>query len=132
MRRIMKTKLKHVIGKFLIAIMVSGMGLASCTYHTNDYDPSEPPDDVSFSEHIIPIFDARCNSVGCHNNGGIPPNLTEDVAYVSLIGGGYVEAGNSEGSVLYQAIDGGTMTGYATDLDRSTIKKWIDDGALNN
>ncbi len=132
MRRIMKTKLKQMLGKLLFVFVVSGVGLASCTYHTNDYDPSEAPDDVSFNDDIIPIFDASCNSAGCHNTGGIPPNLTADVAYVSLIGGGYVDPGNSEGSVLYQSIDGGTMTTYATDLERSYIKKWIDEGALNN
>ncbi len=132
MRRIMKTKLRQIAGKLLIAIIVMGMGMASCTYHTNDFDPSEAPDNVSFSDDIISIFDASCNSAGCHNQGGIPPNLTEDAAYVSLFAGSYVEPGNSEGSVLYQSIDGGTMTGYATDLERSYIKKWIDEGALNN
>ena len=132
MRRIMKTKLGQLAGKLLFAIIVMGMGTASCTYHTNDYDPSEAPDNLSFSEQIIPIFNESCNSVGCHNEGGIPPNLTEDAAYVSLIGGGYVEPENSEGSELYIVIDGGTMTGYATDKERNYIKKWIDEGALNN
>lgn len=131
MRRIMKTKLRQLVGKLIFAIFVLGLGMASCTYHTNDYDPSEAPDDVSFEADIIPIFEASCNDAGCHN-GSIPPNLTADFAYVSLIGGGYVEPGNSEGSSLYQAIDGGTMQVYATDLERSYIKKWIDEGALNN
>lgn len=131
MRRIMKTKLRHLVGKLLFAIIVMGLGLASCTYHTNDYDPSEAPDNVSFGADIIPIFEASCNSAGCHN-GSIPPTLTEDVAYVNLLGGGYVEPDNSEGSILYQVIDGGTMTAYATDLERSYIKKWIDEGALDN
>ena len=127
----MKTKLKQMLGKLLFVFVVSGVGLASCTYHTNDYDPSVAPDNVSFEADIIPIFEASCNNAGCHN-GTIPPNLTASVAYVSLIGGGYVEPGNSEGSILYQAIDGGTMETFATDLDRSYIKKWIDEGALNN
>ena len=131
MRGIMKTKLKEVIGKIVIAIVTTGIGLASCTYHTNDYDPSEAPDNVEFKADIIPIFEASCNAAGCHN-GSIPPNLTANVAYVSLIGGGYVEPENSEGSILYQAIDGGTMQTYATDLERAYIKKWIDEGALDN
>ena len=131
MRRIMKSKLKHVIGKLLFVITVSGVGLASCTYYTNDYDPSEAPDGVSFTDDVIPIFEAKCNDAGCHN-GTIPPNLTRDVAYTSLMTGGYVVAEDAEGSTLYQAIDGGTMTTFASDLERSYIKKWIDEGALNN
>lgn len=127
----MKTKLRQIASKLLFAIIVTGLGLASCTYHTNDYDPSVAPPNVSFEEDIILIFDASCNSAGCHN-GTIPPNLTADVAYASLMGGGYVEPGNSEGSILYQVIDGGTMTVYATDLERSYIETWIDEGAKNN
>ena len=121
-----------MLGRLLFALFVSGLGLASCTYHTNDYDPLDVPDDVSFEADIIPIFEASCNNAGCHN-GTIAPNLTAPVAYVSLIGGGYVEPGEpAEDSQLYQSIDGGTMTAYATDLERAYIKKWIDEGALNN
>ena len=56
MRRIKKTKLKQVIGKLLYAILFSGIGLASCTYHTNDYDPCAVPVEVSFEIDIIPIL----------------------------------------------------------------------------
>ena len=118
--------------RLLFALFVSGLGLASCTYHTNDYDPTTPPDPLYFGEHIIPIFEASCNNAGCHN-GTIAPNLTEPVAYNSLIGGGYVVPGTqAEDNSLYQVIDGGSMQGYATDKDRAYIKKWIDDGAENN
>ena len=132
MRRILKTKLKQMLGKLLLAFIVSGLGLASCTYHTNDYDPLDVPDDVSFDADIVPIFEASCNNAGCHN-GSIAPNLTRDVAYESLIRGGYVMPGTlAEDNSLYQAIDGGSMEAYATDLERAYIKKWIDEGALNN
>jgi hypothetical protein len=131
MRRIMKSKLRHLVGKLLFAIIVTGLGLASCTYHTNDWDPSVAPPNVSFGADIIPIFDASCNTAGCHN-GSITPTLTEDVAYVSLMGGGYVVPEDSEGSILYQVIDGGTMQAFASDLELSYIKTWIDEGALDN
>ncbi|MCG8306020.1 MAG: hypothetical protein MI975_01425 [Cytophagales bacterium] len=132
MSRTMKIRLKHVIGKLFIAIVIAGAGFASCTYHTNDYDPLDVPDNVSFETDIIPIFEAGCNNAGCHN-GTIPPDLRADVAYLSLIGGGYVVPGTqAEDNVLYQSIDGGSMEAYATDLDRAYIKKWIDEGAQNN
>ena len=129
----MKTKLKHLVRKLLFAILVLGLGMASCTYHTNDYDPLEVPDDVSFDADIIPIFEASCINAGCHD-GSIAPDLRRDVAYVSIMGGGYVtDVDVAENNILYQKIDdGGSMYVYATDLDRAYIKKWIEEGALNN
>ena len=132
MKRTLKTKLEGWLVKSLLFFCVSSLGIVSCTYHTNDYDPLDVPDNVSFDTDIIPIFEESCNAAGCHN-GSIPPNLTRDFAYVSLVGGGYVVPGTAaEDNILYQTIDGGSMTAYATDLERAYIKKWIDEGALNN
>lgn len=133
MRRKLKIKLRELAGKLLFAMIIIGFGLASCTYHTNDYDPLEVPDDVSFDADIIPIFEAGCNDAGCHN-GSIAPDLRRDEAYNSLIRGGYVtDVSAAENNILYQVIDdGGSMYVYATDLDRAYIKKWIEEGALNN
>ncbi|MCK5208581.1 MAG: hypothetical protein KAQ79_11185 [Cyclobacteriaceae bacterium] len=132
MRRILKTKLKQIISKLLLVIFIVGYGLASCTYHTNDYDPLDVPDNVSFDADIIPIFEARCNDAGCHS-GAIPPDLQREVAYKNLINGGYVtDITAAENNILYQKIDGGSMEAFATDLDRAFIKKWIEEGALDN
>ena len=38
----------------------------------------------------------------------------------------------AENNKLYQVIDGGSMNAYATDLERAYIKKWIEEGALDN
>ena len=132
MRRILKTKLRHLAGKLLFAIIITGYGLASCTYYTNDYDPLDVPDNVSFDADIVPIFEASCNTSGCHS-GAVPPNLEREVAYKNLISGGYVtDIIAAENNILYQKIDGGSMEVYATDLERAYIKKWIEEGALNN
>ena len=114
-------------------IFIVGYGLVSCTYHTNDYDPLEVPDNVSFEADIIPIFEASCNTAGCHS-GAIPPDLQSEVAYKNLINGGYVtDITAAENNILYQKIDiGGSMEVYATDLERAYIKKWIEEGALEN
>ena len=115
----------------LLVIVFAAYGLASCTYYTNEYSPV--PDNVSFSEHVIPIFDRSCNVSGCHSTGGILPDLTPDNAYINLIGLGFVVPGQAaEESGLYNSIDGGSMRNYATDEDRAIIKKWIDDGAEDN
>lgn len=132
MRRIIKIRLKQLSGMVLMFYALFGFGLASCTYHTNDYDPLEVPDNVSFEADIIPIFEAGCVAAGCHN-GTIPPDLRPEVAYRSLINGGYItDVTTAENNSLYQSIDGGSMTVYASDLDRAYIKKWIEEGALDN
>lgn len=124
--------LRQFTGKLLFLIIFAGGGLASCTYYENDYDPIVVPDNVSFEEHVIPIFEENCNNAGCHS-GAIPPDLQRDVAYNNLLFGGYVsEDGVAEGTILYDKIDGGSMDEHASDQDRAIIKKWIEDGAQNN
>jgi hypothetical protein len=132
MRRTFIKKLRETAGNLLFAVLLGGWGLSACTYHTNDYDLSEAPDGVSFESDIIPIFETSCNAAGCHN-GTIPPDLRANAAYVNLLGLKYVVPGTpAEENKLVQVIDGGSMTVYATDLQRSYIKKWIDEGAQNN
>ena len=107
-------------------------GLYSCTYET--IIPAEPevPEDVSFELNVIPIFNSSCNSSGCHNKGGIAPDLSPDNAYTSLTFFGYVDIDAPESSTLYEEINTGSMKGFATDQDRAIILKWIEQGALNN
>jgi hypothetical protein len=125
-------KVRHLAGRLLCALALVGWSLSSCTYHTNDYDPLDVPDDVSFEQDIIPIFEESCNTAGCHS-GTIPPDLRPEYAYNSLWLGEYIIPGEpAENTPLYQSIDGGTMTSYATDLERAYIEKWINEGAENN
>lgn len=132
MRKIINSRVRQFTSKLLFVILIAGGGLASCTYYENDFDPLVVPDDLSFDEHIIPIFEESCDNAGCHS-GTIPPDLQRDVAYKNLTNGGYVSLdGDAEGSILYQKIDGGSMEGFATDKDRAFIKAWIEDGAQNN
>ncbi|MFC2123566.1 hypothetical protein ACFLU5_02045 [Bacteroidota bacterium] len=118
-------------GVIILGLLLFFMGLASCTYHENKYVEPEVPDVVSFSDHVIPIFDQSCNE-GCHA-AGIPPDLSEDMAYTSLTTQGWLDTDDPENSSFYKSIDdGGIMYGYATDLDRAMILKWIEQGAENN
>ena len=64
--------------------------------------PPVVPGEVSFSEDVQSIFDASCNSPGCHNNAGVAPNLTAGAAYGALINGGYIDTQNPSSSGLYQ------------------------------
>lgn len=132
MRRILIRRLRQITGNLLFVILFAAAGLSSCTYYENDFDPLDVPENLGFDEHIIPIFEARCNNAGCHS-GAFSPDLQREVAYDELFSGGYVdEGGVAEGTILYDKIDGGSMEGYAEDLDRAYIKAWIEDGAQNN
>lgn len=118
--------------RFMIIAGILLSGLYSCTYET--IIPSEPevPENVSFQVDVIPIFNSSCNSSGCHNKGGIAPDLSSDNAYTSLTFFGYVNTDIPESSILYEEINTGSMKGFATDQDRAIILKWIEQGALNN
>lgn len=133
MNRILKIKVRHVTYNMLLTAMMVGLGLASCTYYTNEYVDIQVPEDLSFDGDIIPIFEENCNNSGCHS-GTIPPDLRRDVAYDELIDGEYVtDFSTAENNLLYQKIDvGGSMEAFATDTHRAYIKKWIEDGAQNN
>lgn len=117
-------------------IVLSGMALflGSCYYDTFPEDTGTVPDEVSYQQNVQPIWNAACTE--CHGN--IPPNLEDGVSYNNLISGGYVIAGDSQNSVLYQSllgIEGVSLmppSGKLPDSQINTVKKWIDDGAENN
>lgn len=115
----------------LLMLTLSGFMLA-CTYDTITPKEVEVPENVSFNEDVIPIFNNGCNNPGCHTTGGLPPDLTPDNAYISLTFFGYVDVDFPEESILYKKITTGTMYEYATDQDRAIILKWIEKGALDN
>ncbi len=56
---------------------------------------------VSFASDITPILNSSCNTSGCHNSGGISPDLSAVNAYNSLSNGGYINTGNPQASELY-------------------------------
>jgi hypothetical protein len=109
--------------------------LSSCYYDSRSAEdkPDIPiPDDVSFSADVQPIFSNNC--VQCHN-GSTDPDLREGNSYDALVPG-YVEAGDADGSLLYQNLPG---VGHPLDVgfvlsdeDIATIEGWIDQGAKNN
>lgn len=122
------------IGIFAIVLFgVLVITSTSCTYEELIKPKVEIPDSVSFRINIIPIFNSSCNTTGCHNKGGIPPNLSERDAYTSLTFFGYVDPEiPAEENQLYEEIKTGSMKQYATDQDRALILTWIEQGALDN
>lgn len=96
-------------------------------------------DNVSFELDIQPILSAEC--AGCHNPANVEPDLREGYAYVSLMEGDEegIVPGESEESELMEMLereseDGNNMPPSTplSSLKIALIKKWIDEGALDN
>ena len=120
--------------KLLMAIILfTGLFLMfSCEYEYIQPDIPLIPDEVSFSEDIVPIFTKSCNAAVCHDVGGAPPDLTPQNAYLSLTNGGYLNLETPNQSSLYVSLKTGSMKGYAQPGDAEFILAWITQGAKNN
>ena len=85
-------------------------------------------ENVTFAASIKPIMDANC--VGCHGRGLTSGNVNlESYAAVKIV----ANNGKLYGTITYSAgYKGMPQGGRLTDCEIATIKKWIDNGALNN
>jgi hypothetical protein len=108
----------------------------SCKYDEALAPEPDPGIEISFANDIIPIFNASCNSSGCHNGAGPSPDLREAVAYESLFSGTLIDTLQPDHSELYLWMSGqrglpmpieGVNAGYV-----ATVLQWIEQGALNN
>src|SRR5207249_10471511 len=61
---------------------------------------------VSLADDMIPVFATKCSISGCHNNGGIKPDLSADKVYNTLINGNYVNLSTPESREIYLWITG--------------------------
>jgi len=94
---------------------------------------------VSFSTHIVPVFNTYCNNTsGCHT--AVAPaaglNLTPASAYGSLFSKHEIDTASAMGSNLYIEITNGAMPKYPnsplTSYNQQLILKWIQQKAKNN
>jgi len=126
-------KTKRWVSGIIPILSILLLGITSCAYYEKPLPNDDIPEEPSFSEDLIPFFETSCAYAGCHNTGGIPPDLTEDFAYASLTTGGYIDTDNPPQSLLYTKIaEGGSMEQYSTSRDTQMVLKWIEQGAQNN
>jgi hypothetical protein len=95
------------------------------------------PDIVSFSHHIMPIFNAHCNVSGCHSGGSSTGelNLSPGFAYSKLFADGEIDTVNASNSNLYIMVASCQMPkagNKLSDYDIGLIQKWIRQKAKNN
>ena len=123
------------------ALLASALGPTACTSDAGIL-VIEPPDidttvQVLFSEDIIPLFNQSCNFSGCHNTGGIAPDLSQDNAYASLQDGAYINTETPGDSELMQWLlgNGGRKVMPINGKNDEIISKvltWITQGAKDN
>src|SRR6186713_3250217 len=90
-------------------IMVMLVLIQGCYYDiVQPNDPNKPPEFVSFSGDLQPIFDASCNTSGCHD-GAHAPNLKPEESYNAIVNGGFVNIAIPDQSILYKVLQSGSM-----------------------
>ena len=127
----MKNLLKYT-GLLLLVII----GLSSCykdiVIPQLASDPDGPPQQVSFSAELKPLFAAKCTDAGCHVTGAHKPYLTPDISYTQIVNGGFVNLALPKESILYKNIYGEMAQYISSSADKQKIYDWIRNGAPNN
>lgn len=131
---------------YSIVTLICFAGIIGCQHHPVepfvDDDPTDStacdPTIVYFNKDIMPIIQSGCAIVGCHG-GGSAEDGVDLTTYESIIATADVEAGDPDGSDLYEVIT-------ETDPDKrmpqppndpltpeqiALIEKWINQGAKN-
>lgn len=108
---------------------------AACEY--DEFIPSgEIPQNISYSNDVIPVFNASCNSISCHASGVVPPDLSPQNGYNYLLYGGLVDTTQAEESILYKSMidkkDPMPPTGNLSDYEVNIVLGWIQQGAKDN
>lgn len=127
-----------------LLLSVLALGVSACKDEITDpnTDPIVFPDaGVSYSKHVEALFQQRCALSGCHSTGAAAAGLALTMpSYNNLMNHQprLVNPGFSNNSLLVQRIDGRISPRMPynsqplTANQISGIKKWIDEGALNN
>lgn len=128
------------ISKFLLLSIVIGGLATSCEKAyvlpepVEPIDPTQPVVPISFATKIQPIFISN-SCTDCHE-GSQAPDLTSGNSYAALVPA-FVTAGVPSSSGLYTTLagPGGSMYDQGSVVssgELADIKKWIEEGALNN
>jgi hypothetical protein len=91
---------KKIIASTFILFTICIVFITGCYKATTVIIPDtlEITTPVSISTDIIPVFGKSCSLSGCHNSGGLKPDLSVDKAYNSLVNGNYVDLSTPENS----------------------------------
>ena len=134
--------LKCYLFNLLTTILIIPFMLISCkdTQGDSTIDIIFPESDISYSKHVGPLFQQRCAVALCH--GGTEPSSGLNLEYPSyqalLSRPGLVVQHDGAHSTLIQHLEGILSPMPPAGFPQLTrnqingVKKWIDEGALNN
>jgi hypothetical protein len=132
----MLKKIKKIQYIVVTVSMLTMFGCAKMTTVVVDNSPAVT-EAVSFKKTIVPIFAKSCVGSGCHG-GSVAPNLSEQVAYGSLVTGNYLNTSTPATSDLYLWLTGKRSaamplggTNNPSNLN-AIVLAWIKQGAKNN
>jgi len=91
-----------------------------------------PPQFVSYSTELAPLFNSSCALSGCHTSGGHHPYMNTDISYNEIVGGGFVNTLVPKESILYIQINSNMQQFIPNAADRQKVYDWIRNGAPNN
>ena len=130
---------KKIIAITLILVAVSLVLFTSCYKVTtltvaND---AEITDEISFSKDLAPLFATSCSMSGCHNSGGIKPDLSAEKLFSTLVEGNYVSVDEPEKSSVYLSLTGNGKVSMPVGTNNPSninnlVLAWIKQGAKNN
>ncbi len=115
-------------------LLFMGIGMVSCYQDVliPQVATEAPPQFVSYSGDLQPLWNENCALSGCHVKGGQVPYLSEDISYDQLVGGGFVNTVVPADSKLWIALNGIMMPHLPSASDRQKVFDWIRNGAPNN
>lgn len=124
----------RVIISLISVILMTGLSGCYKDIISPGQDPNGPPQYVSFSGDLVPIFTTNCALSGCHDGSSHAPALTSELSYDAIVNGGYVDVVVPTNSILYGEVKSGSMppTGALKASDVQKILDWIRNGAPNN
>jgi hypothetical protein len=138
--------LNRILQKTSIFLLLAVVALGAFSCKDEIVDPNADPiifpdAGVSYSKHVEALFQQRCALSGCHSTGAAAAGLALTMpSYNNVMNHQprLVNPGSSNNSLLVQRIDGRLSPRMPynsqplTTNQISGIKKWIDEGALNN
>ncbi|MEO7924750.1 MAG: hypothetical protein ABIR30_13795 [Chitinophagaceae bacterium] len=121
---------------FIGVVVVVGLALTGCYKDVllpeAAFDPDGPPQAVSYSADLAPLFNSSCALVGCHVSGAHKPYMKTAESYLQIVNGGFVNTILPKESILYNKINGDMKEYIPSAVNRQKVYDWIRNGAPNN
>jgi hypothetical protein len=121
------TKISKIV-LLVFSVVVAIVYFVSCEKYSYEVKPIVEIENVSYSQDVQPVFNAKC--VSCHG-GSISPNLSQGNSYKSLAEGDYLTQ-PVESNKLYKTVADNLHSSFTNQEEKSILFSWILQGAEDN